>query len=296
MEKNRHMLTRRSLLKHTALISGLGLCGFTANSGTESAKRKIRIGACDWSIGKGSDPAAFTLARQIGLEGIQVNLGSVANNLHLREKDLQRTYIEESKRTGIKIASLAIAELNRVPYKSDPRTEEWVWDAVDVAKNLDVRVILLAFFAENDLREDEPGKKEVIRRLKIVAPKAEKMGITLGIESYLSAEEHMQIIDAVGSKAIKIYYDFRNSADAGYDVIKEIRWLGKDVICELHMKENGSLLARGTLDWKKIAETLNEIGYYGDGWMQIEGARPEGADIVGSYKENHAFLREVFGM
>lgn len=290
------MLTRRTLLKQAALASGLTLSGFRTNAAPGTVKSQLRIGACDWSIGKSSDLGAFDVAKQIGLEGIQVNLGSLNNDLHLRQKDRQRAYLEESKRTGIKIASLAIAELNRVPYKSDPRTEEWVWDAVDVARNLDVGVILLAFFAENDLRQDNPGKKEVIRRLKEVAPKAEKTGVTLGIESYLSAEEHMQIIEAVGSKAIKIYYDFRNSADAGYDVIEEIRWLGNDVICELHMKENGSLLSRGSLDWKKISETLGEIGYDRDRWMQIEGARPEGADIVGSYKENQAFLREVFGI
>jgi sugar phosphate isomerase/epimerase len=254
----------------------------------------IRIGACDWSIGKSSDPGAFQVAKEIGIEGIQVNLGTDANNMHLRDKERQRAYLEESRKTGIKIASLAIAELNRVPYKSEARTDEWVWDAVDVASNLGVSVILLAFFSSNDLRNDAVGKKEVIRKLKVVAPKAEKMGIILGIESYLSAEEHMEIIDAVGSKSIKVYYDFRNSADAGYDVIKEIRWLGKDNICELHMKENGSLLGNGTMDWKKIAETLMEMEYYGDGWMQIEGARPEGSDIVASYKHNHAFLKGCF--
>ena len=43
-------------------------------------------------------------------------------------------------------------ELNNVPYKSDPQTDEWVWDSIDVAKSLGVPVILLAFFAKNDLR------------------------------------------------------------------------------------------------------------------------------------------------
>ena len=128
----------------------------------------------------------------------------------------------------------------------------------------------------------------------MVAPKAEKMGITLGIESYLTAEEHMEIIDKVGSKSLKVFYDFRNSADAGYDVIKEIKWLGKDAICELHMKENGFLLGTGTLDWKKIGETLMEMEYFGDGWMQIEGATPKNADIVECYKHNHSFLKELF--
>lgn len=276
------------------MLSGLALGASTGLTFGNTGKRKMKIGACDWSIGKSSNIGAFKVAKEIGLDGIQVSLGSDANNMHMREKDRQSAYLEESKRTGIRITSLAIGELNRVPYKSEARTEEWVWDSVDVTHNLGVNVILLAFFDKNDLRNDPAGKNEVVRRLKMVAPKAEKMGITLGIESYLSAEEHMDIIQRVGAKSVKVYYDFRNSADAGYDVIKEIKYLGKDVICELHMKENGFLLGQGTMDWPKIAETLGEIGYYGDGWMQIEGARPKGADIVESYKHNRQYLKSVF--
>lgn len=284
-------LTRRTLLKRAALLSGfaVGGGGVFANG-----KNQLRIGACDWSIGKSSDIAAFALAREIGLEGIQVNLGSEANNLHLREIPRQKLYLEESSKTGVSIASLAIGELNQVPYKSDPRTEEWVWDSVDVAHNLGVNVILLAFFAKNDLRNDDRGKKEVIRRLKGVTPKAEKMGVTLGIESYLTAEEHMDIIQQVGSKHLKVYYDFRNAADAGNDVIREIKWLGKDVICELHMKENGSLLSEGTMDWPAISRALTEMQYDGEGWMQIEGARPKGDDVVESYKHNLRYLKDLF--
>lgn len=81
---------------------------------------------------------------------------------------------------------------------------------------------------------------------------------------------------------------------AGNDVIKEIRWLGRDIICELHMKENGALLGQGTMDWQKILGTLNEMKYRGDGWMQIEGARPKDGDVVESYKHNLRFLRNLF--
>ena len=174
------------------------------------------------------------------------------------------------------------------------RTEQWVSDSIDVAKNLGVTVILLAFFNKNDLRNDAVGKQEVISRLKKVASKAERNGITLGIESYLSAEELTDIIQQVGSKSIKVYYDFRNSADAGYDVIREIKLLGKDAICELHMKENGFLLGQGTMDWKKIGETLMSMDYYGDGWMQIEWASPKDADIIQSYQHNLKFLQDIF--
>ncbi len=281
-------INRRQWIKQSTLMGALLSTGLLS---AHSKTNKLRIGACDWSLRKSSDPGSFEVAKAIGLQGVQLNLGSEANNMHLREAAVQQQFKTTSAKTRVAIASLAIGELNNVPYKSDPRTEQWVSDSLDVAKALDTNVILLAFFAKNDLRNDEPGKKEVIRRLKKVAPKAENLGITLGIESYLSAEEHMNIIEQVGSKNIKVYYDFRNSADAGYDVIKEIQWLGRDMICELHMKENGSLLGKGTLDWKKICETLLKMDFVGSGWMQIEGATPKDADVVESYQHNLKFLR-----
>jgi len=282
------------LLKKVAVLSVLANTGLGNEVLSAVMKKRLQISACDWSLGMSSDLRAFDLARTIGLEGIQVNLGNVQNNLHLREPARQQLYLDKSKETGIRISSLAIGELNNVPYKSDPRTEQWVSDSIDVAKNLGVSVVLLAFFNSNDLRNDDAGKKEVISRLKKVASKAEQKGITLGIESYLSAEELVDIIQQVGSKSIKVYYDFRNSADAGYDVIKEIKFLGKEAICELHMKENGFLLGEGTMDWKKIGETLMKMNYYGDGWMQIEWASPKDADIIQSYTHNLKFLKDIF--
>ncbi|MBD0284523.1 MAG: sugar phosphate isomerase/epimerase [Bacteroidota bacterium] len=288
------MLTRRRLLTQAALLTALTPLQNLIKAFAAEGKRKFKIGACDWSIGKDSDIAAFDVAKQIGVDGIMVNMGSVKNNLHLREKEVQQSYIEASRRTGVKISSLAIGELNNIPYKSDPRTEEWVWDSIDVARSLGVPVILLAFFSKNDLRNDEQGKKEVISRLKKVAPKAEKEGIILGVESYLNAAEHLEIIEQVGSKNVKAYVDFRNTADAGYDVLKEVKQLGRNNICELHMKENGFLLGKGTLPWPQIRDLIYEMGYYGDGWMQIEWSMPKGADVVESYKHNLQFLKDLF--
>ena len=287
------MLSRRQLISYSSTIAAL----FPLHSMFEPAtgqKNKFSIGACDWSLGKSSNIEAFDLAGKIGLDGIMVNMGSEKNELHLRKKEVQQSFLEASRRTGVKISSLAIGELNNIPYKSDPRTEEWVLDSIDAAKNLGVAVILLAFFSKNDLRNDEAGQKEVIRRLKIAAPKAEKNGVILGIESYLSAKEHLRIMDAVGSDNVKCYYDFRNTADAGYDTVKEFSMLGKENICELHMKENGFLLGEGTLDWKSVRDAVQDTNFYGDGWMQIEWAMPKDADVVQSYQHNLRFLKSLF--
>lgn len=284
--------TRRTWLKTSALLTALATTGIATSGNSRS---RIKISACDWSIGKSSDPGSFAVAKSIGLQGVQLNMGNLDNALHLRQPDVLNKFLVASKETGIAISSLAIAEMNRVPYKSDARTDQWVSDAIDVAVACGVGVILLAFFDKGDLRNDSNGVATVTTKLKALAPKAKKHGISLGIESYLSAGELMRIMDNVGSPNVKVYYDFRNAADAGYDVIAELKQLGRDRICELHMKENGTLLRNGTLNWTRICDTLIAMDYFGSGWMQIEGAKPKNADIVASYKDNLSFLREKFG-
>ena len=253
-------------------------------------KRRFRLGACDWSIGKMGDSAAFEVAKQIGLDGVQVSLGTAANDMRLRQPAVQQQYKDAAKQAGLQIASLAIGELNSIPYKSDPRTIPWVSDSIEVCQALDVKVVLLAFFSNDDLRGDKDGVDEVVRRLKAVAPKAEKAGVILGIESWLSGEEHLAILDRVGSPAVQVYYDVCNSNDRGYDIYKEIRQLGKR-ICELHAKENGALLGQGKVDFRKVREALDDIGYRG--WVQIEGAVPPGGKMLESYQANCKFMRGI---
>jgi len=287
-------LTRRQMLaRSTQTLAALAVSSPLAPLFAAPARRQFKIGACDWSIGKMCDPAAMAVAKEIGLDGVQVSLGTAKNNMHLRQGAVQQQYRDAVKATGAQVASLAIGELNDIPYKSDPRTIEWVGDCVDVCQAMGCRVMLLAFFGNGDLREDKKGTDEVVRRLKEVAPKAEKAGVILGVESWLSAKEHMDILQRVGSSAVQVYYDVCNSTDRGYDIYQEIRWLGKQkAICEFHAKENGSLLGHGNVDFPKVRAAMDDIGYRG--WIQIEGAVPKDAPMLESYRKNLAFLRSLF--
>lgn len=116
-----HMISRRLLLVQAAAITAFRPFNTAARVLATPLKLPFKIGACDWSIGKDSDRGAFELVRQIGLEGVMVNIGSVGNNLHLHNKAVQQQFLETAQSTGIRISSIAIGELNNVPYKSDPR-------------------------------------------------------------------------------------------------------------------------------------------------------------------------------
>jgi len=279
------------VLRTAAALAGACLVGGARDVVRGSAGR-FSIGACDWSIGMRGRTGALALAKQLGLDGAQVSMGSVENDLHLRRPDVQRSYRDAAEASGTRVAGIALDVMNQVPYKSDPRAEQWVRDSVDVASALGVRVVLLAFFERGDLRNDADGQAEVIRRLKRIAPRAEERGVILGIESWLSAVEHLRIIDAVGSKNVQVYYDVANSTQMGYDIHAEIRQLGRERICEFHAKENGFLLGQGRIDFAALRKTMDAVGY--SGWIQIEGAVPKGTPMLDSYVENARFMRAHF--
>ena len=283
--------SRRQVLKTSAALAGLAtepLWNIFAPEPTMT----YSIGACDWSIGMHSEVEALALAKKIGLDGVQVSLGKVENDMHLRSPEVQQAYRQAARQYGVAIAGIAIGELNQVPYKSAPETEQWVSDSIDVAQALGCQVVLLAFFSKGDLHDDPAGQQEVVRRLRKVAPKAEKAGVILGIESWLSADEHLAIIEAIGSKNVRVYYDLANSHKMGYNIYEEVARLGKEYICEIHAKENGYLLGQGRIDFVRVRDILKDIGY--DGWIIIEGATPEGADITESYIANNRYVRSVF--
>ncbi|MFN8345032.1 MAG: sugar phosphate isomerase/epimerase family protein [Spirosomataceae bacterium] len=289
-------MNRRTLLRQTALLTAVWLAeNIDAFSMAGIGVRKrYSLGACDWSLGHSCTPEVFEYAKKMGLDGVQLSYNSRKDETYLLRPENQQAMREAARKAGVQIASLAIGQLNSVPLKSEPKTAEWVSGSIDAAQALGVKVVLLAFFSKGDLRNDPEGKKSVIERLKQLAPKAEKQGVILAIESYLSAPEHLEIIDAVGSKNVQVYYDPRNAADAGHDPYAEIPLLGKrKLICEVHLKENEFLLGQGSIDWPRIRQLLDEVDF--KGWAHIEGAVPKGKTVDESYPLNVTYARKIFG-
>jgi len=290
--KHSGITRRRMLVNGARALAGLTMAASCRPFDEESKEtpRGFKLAVCDWTIGKTADPASLEAAKRIGLDGVQVDFGRGEENLPLFDADLQRRFLDEVLRQDMEIASLAMGVLNNIPYKSDPRAERWVDEGIDVCKIFGVNIVLLAFFGNGDLQNDEKGKDVVVERLKRVAPKAEKADVCLGIESWLSAEEHLAIIDRVGSPAVKVYYDVANSHKAGYDIYKEIRRLGKH-ICEFHAKDYDDLYGKGSIDFERVRVAMDDIGYRG--WIVMEGTKlPLGVEE--SCRYDAEYLRGIF--
>jgi sugar phosphate isomerase/epimerase len=287
-------ITRRQMMVGTArAAAGLAVtcsCAPLAEREQAKAPAGFKLGVCDWTIRKTADLGSFEVAKRIGLDGVQVDFGRGDNRLPLFDEELQQNMLKEARKRKMEIASLAMGVLNNVPYKSDPRAERWVRQGIDVAEAMGVKLILLAFFGDGDLRNDEQGVNTVVQRLRHIAPKAEMADVTLGIESWLSAEQHIDIIERVGSRAVKVYYDVGNSHKAGYDIYKEIRQLGS-LICEFHAKDYDNLYGKGSIDFKEVRLAMDDIGYRG--WLVMEGTEmPLGLEE--SCRYDAEYLRGIF--
>jgi len=263
----------------------------TAGSfGPEGKKMQVKFGVCDWTIEKSGDPGALETAAKLGLDGVQVSLNPKGESLALLDNDFQQTYLAAVKATGAQIASFCIGKLNDEPLKSDPRAERWAAEGIEVAAAMKVGIILIPFFGKGDLKDDPAGREAVISALKRLAPRAEKAGVILALESTLSAEDNLKILDAVGSPAVAVYYDVGNSLEAGFDIGREIRLLGGR-IAEFHAKDYKDLFGQGAVDFKAVRTAMRDIGYRG--WLVLEEAKlPLGLEK--SILEDLKYLKRLF--
>jgi sugar phosphate isomerase/epimerase len=281
------------LARSVCTCAGLTLAGSCASMPGGRASRKpkgFKLGVCDWTVGKTSEPESFDVAQAIGLDGVQVDFGRGQDQLPLFDPALQQNILQRAEQNQMEVASLAMGVLNDIPYKSDPRAERWVDQAIDVCQAMKAEIILLAFFGNGDLKNDALGTGGTVARLKNIAPRAEKAGVTLAIESWLNAAEHMAIIDRVGSPAVKVYYDVGNSHKMGYDIYQEIRTLGRQ-ICQFHAKDYDDLYGKGSIDFPRVREAMDAAGYRG--WLVMEGVKmPLGVEESCRYDAD--YLRPIF--
>ena len=234
---------------------------------------RFKVGAPDWNLKETGKLESVALAKKIGFDGVQISLGRVPknDNLPLADTAVQQAFLAESKRVGLPLASVCLDILHTNGLKSDPLGQRWVAEAIPIAKNLGVKVILLPFFGKWALKT-QAEMDYVGDVLKDLAPAAEKAKVILGLEDTISAKDNVRIMERAKSHAVLTYYDVGNSTQNGFNIIEEVRWLGRDRICEVHLKDNPHFLGQGTINFPAVIDALADIGF--DKWAQLECDSP----------------------
>jgi L-ribulose-5-phosphate 3-epimerase len=264
-------ITRRQALSSALTLAAGGLSATALAEMFRARGLKLKIGATDWNLKQEGKLEAIPLGKKIGFDGVQVSLGVGDSALPLADKALQMQYVELARENRIAISGTCLNILHRNYLKNDKLGQKWVADCILVTKTLGAKVVLLPFFGRGALKTHEE-MDYVADFLKEIGPEAQKQGITLGLEDTISAEDNIRILDRAKSPAVKVYYDVGNSTNNGFDILKEIRFLGKDRICEFHLKDNPHYMGEGRINFPAVIDAIAEIGF--KGWAQLEADSP----------------------
>ena len=280
------MKSRREFLAASATAAA-GLLAARAGVRAAGQPAKFKIGATDWNLRLEGDPACVALAKELGFDGVQISLSNKNGKDWIGDAVLDQ-FVAESKRLKLPIASVCLNILHKNYLKSDPKGPQRVADAIPMAKRVGVEVILLPFFGPGALKTVEE-MDYVGDILKEIGPQAQKAGVILGLEDTISARNNVRIMERSQSTAVLTYYDVGNSTLQGFNVIDEIRWLGVERICEVHLKDNPHYLGEGAIDFPGIVAALTDIGY--SRWAQLETDSPK--DVKADMTKNLAYIRKL---
>jgi sugar phosphate isomerase/epimerase len=251
----------------------------------------LRIGVTDWNLHLGAKPEAVSKAAELGFKGVQISFGRelVNGKMPVDNPDVIAQYLRLSQQHGVTIDGTCVDRLHDNGLKSDPLALKWVSDAISLTRDLKTKVLLVPFFGRWALKTDAEIA-HVGDAMRELAPEAEKAGVILGLEDTISAEDNVRIMDMSRSKNVLVYYDVGNSTIAGFDVVKEIRWLGQDRICQFHFKDNPHFLGEGSIQFQAVVEAIRGIGW--SGWANLEtDARPGNLDA--DMQRNLTYIRHI---
>ncbi len=297
------LTTRRDFVRQAAAATAAipAAAGFGGAAAVpvqgEAAPLPIRIGMTDWNLGKRGDISKIALARQIGLDGIQVSLTFPEDGSpHLRQPATQAAFKQAALDNGIQICSLAIGSPGkaRLPLHTNPAAAILLVEAVEVARNIGTTNILLPILGDSHITMTNAREVDTfVAMMKEVARYAEQAGVVVALEDWISAEDNLRLLDAIGSEAVGVYYDARNIKSRLHDPYGEPAKLGKR-INQIHIK-NGQALMRDAdiMDWPRLAGEYRDIGYRG--WYVLETDAPSG-DLMVDTRANIDYVRGTFRM
>lgn len=280
-------LSRRVFLTSTAAV---GFAMSIPLFGETREVSRFRHGICDWDLRSTGNPQSFALAKELGFEGVEVSW-QPDGEFSLSKSENRKKFLDAASTAGVAISSLAMGVLNNRPLATEPDAEGWVENCIDAMVEMNVQNVLLAFFGKGDIKDNAEARKTVVEKLRRLGPKAEKAKKTLGIESYLNAREHLDMLQAVGSDAVKVYYDEQNMLTKEYPIYDDMELLLKEkAICQVHLKEYGSRLGEGKVDFKRVRDLLEKYDYRG--WVVVETSVKD--DWKESQKANAVFVKNLF--
>lgn len=264
------------------------------------AQQRYQIGVCDWMVLKRQKLGEFKLAKELGCDGIEMDMGGLGNRNSFDNKMRDPKMVSLFKHTadsfGIKVGAVAMSGFYG---QSFAKKESWRWLIQDCLNTMNAMGAKVAFLplggCGNNWTDSLQLRRQIVWRLHEIGEMAKARGMVIGIDTPLDAEGNIKLLDEINSDGIKIFYKFQTAIENKRDIAKEIKTLGKDRICAIHASNTDGVWLRNdkAVKMKKIKKALDKAGW--SGWLFVERSRDvnQVRNVKKNYGENVKYLKDI---
>ena len=263
----------------------VGLMAQTSQRHTLTSDRdRYRVAACDWMMLKRQKIGEFKLAREIGADGVEMDMGPLGQrpmfDNKLRDEHFQQLFRHTADSIGVKVPSMAMSGFFAQSFLKRENYRDLINDCL---QSMDVMGAKVAFLplggSGNEWKEEGEARTELVRRLHEVGEMARLAGKVIAIRS---AQQNLQ--------------DLQDAVDNGRDPAKELKKLGAKRVVQIHasLTDSVTLDEDPRIDMYRVKKTLDDMNW--SGWLVIERSRntKDVRNVKGNYSRNVAYLKKIF--
>jgi sugar phosphate isomerase/epimerase len=213
----------------------------------------------------------------------------------LADPAVRQQFLDEANKYGLEICSMAMSGFYAQSFAERPTVNQMIQDCIETCKGLGVNVAFLPLGVRGDLVKYPQLRGPIVERLKAAGQLAAQAGLIIGVETSLDAAGEAELLEQIGSPAVKIYFNVANAVKNKRDVCGELKTLGKERICQIHCtNEDGFLLQDDPqVDMPRIRQTLDELAW--SGWLVLERSRSarNPRDVLANFGANARYVRSI---
>ena len=271
--------------------------------GTEALMaQEYKVGVCDWMILKRQKLGEFDLARQLGSDGIEMDMGGLGKREMFDNKmrdDKEAAHFKSvADSLGIEIGAIAMSGFYAQDLTKRDNYMALVEDCFDTMSKMgDVKVAFLPLGGcGNDWPKDKAKRAIIVKRLRAIGEAAKARGKRVGIDTPLDAKGNLKLLKEIKSDGIAIFYKWQTIVENGWDIVKDIKKLGAKNICAIHASNTDRVWLRNdsTINVPLIKKALDEMGW--SGWLFVERSRDVKMvrNVKMNYGANVHYLKSIF--
>jgi L-ribulose-5-phosphate 3-epimerase len=279
------------------------ICSLTSTVTSYSqskSNQRYKVAVVDLMILKRQKLGAFQLTKDIGADGVEVDMGGLGSrptfDNQLLKDSVRQQFLDKAKEFNLEIPSLAMTGYYAQSFCQRQEFIKSIEDCIQTMKLMNVKVAFLPLGVQCDLVKKPELRDSVVSRLKLAGNMARQAGVVIGVETALDAKGELQLLKDVSSPAIKSYFNFSNAVKNGRDISKELETLGRKNIIQIHCTDDDGVWLQNDskIDMPKVKQTLDRMKW--SGWLVIERSRDakDPRNVKKNFGANTAYVKSIF--